>query len=182
MQTNLRSDAFLCQAMDSCGDEVYRLALSRLGSRTDAEDIYQEVFLRLLRDTTVFRDENHLKAWLIRVTLSRCSDLWRSAWFKRTAPMDAVPEAVAPEAEDYSDLWQAIRGLPDDLQTVIHLHYVEGYETDRIAAMIGCRPATVRTKLHRARKQLKLDLEGTDDEQAYGRTERNEECQGTGGT
>ncbi len=181
MQTNLRSDAFLCEAMEACGDEVYRLALSRLGSRTDAEDVYQEVFLRLLRDTTAFRDEEHLKAWLIRVTLSRCSDLRRSAWFKRTAPMEAAPDAAAPETEDYSDLWQAIRGLPDDLQTVIHLHYVEGYETDRIAAMIGCRPATVRTRLHRARKQLRLDLEGTDDEQAYGRAERTEECQGTGG-
>lgn len=168
MQTNLRSDAFLCEAMDSCGDEVYRLALSRLGSHTDAEDVYQEVFLRLLRDTTVFRDRDHLKAWLIRVTLSRCSDLRRSAWFKRTAPMDAIPEVAEPEDEDYSDLWQAIRELPDDLQAVIHLYYVEGYETDRIAAMIGCRPATVRTKLHRARKQLKLDLEGTVNEQAYG--------------
>ena len=82
MQTKLRSDAFLCEAMEACGDAVYRLALCRMGSRADAEDVYQEVFLRLLRDTTDFRDEEHLKAWLIRVTLNRCSDLRRSAWFR----------------------------------------------------------------------------------------------------
>ena len=85
MQTKLRSDAFLQQAMDTCGDAVYRLALCRLNSRADAEDVYQEVFLRLLRDDTDFRDTEHLKAWLLRVTLSRCADLRRSAWFKRTA-------------------------------------------------------------------------------------------------
>ena len=71
MQTKLRSDAFLCEAMEACGDAVYRLALCRMGSCADAEDVYQEVFLRLLRDTTDFRDEEHLKAWLIRVTLNR---------------------------------------------------------------------------------------------------------------
>lgn len=87
MQTKLRSDAFLQQAMDTCGDAVYRLALCRLNSRADAEDVYQEVFLRLLRDDTDFCDTEHLKAWLLRVTLSRCADLRRSAWFKRTAPM-----------------------------------------------------------------------------------------------
>ena len=54
MQTKLRSDAFLQQAMVTCGDAVYRLALCRLNSRADAEDVYQEVFLRLLRDDTDF--------------------------------------------------------------------------------------------------------------------------------
>ena len=106
MQTKLRSDAFLQQAMDTCGDAVYRLALCRLNSRTDAENVYQEVFLRLLRDDTDFRDTEHLKAWLLRVTLSRCADLRRSAWFKRTAPMEAAADAAAPEPESSSELWQ----------------------------------------------------------------------------
>ncbi len=165
MQNRLRSDAFLCGAMEACGDAVYRLALCRLGSRADAEDVYQEVFLRLLRDTTDFQDGEHLKAWLIRVTLSRCSDLRRSAWFRHSAPLEAAPDAPAPERDDHSDLWQAVYALPDDLRTAVYLHYVEGYATEEIAAITGCRPATVRTRLHRARKQLKLDLEGNDDEE-----------------
>ncbi|MDO4270232.1 MAG: RNA polymerase sigma factor [Eubacteriales bacterium] len=165
MQTCLRSDEFLCEAMERCGDAVYRLALCRLGSRADAEDVYQEVFLRLLRDTTDFHDAEHMKAWLLRVTLSRCSDLRRSAWFKHTAPLEAAPDAAAPETDGHGELWQAVGALPDDLRTAVHLHYVEGYGTEEIAAMVGCRPATVRTRLHRARKQLKLDLEGNDDEE-----------------
>ena len=143
MQTNLRSDTFLYDAMERCGDAVYRLALCRLGGRADAEDVYQEVFLRLLRDTTDFRDDEHLKAWLLRVTVNCCNDLRRSAWFRRTAPLEAA--------------------LPDDLRIVVWLHYVEGYGTDEIAPLVGCRPATVRTRLHRARKKLKLELEGNDD-------------------
>lgn len=69
MSDELREDAFLEDAMERYGDAVYRLALCRLGSRADAEDVYQDVFLRLLRDTTAFRDGEHLKAWLLRVTL-----------------------------------------------------------------------------------------------------------------
>ena len=178
MQTKLRSDEFLKQAMDTCGDAVYRLALCRLNSRADAEDVYQEVFLRLLRDDTDFRDEEHLKAWLLRVTLSRCADLRRSAWFRRTAPMEAAADAAVPEAASSGELWQAVRALPDDQRTAVWLHYVEGYRTEEIAQMVGCSPVTVRTRLHRARKQLKVDLEGSYDEQQL---ERTEEHQSTGG-
>lgn len=176
MQTNLRSDAFLCDAMERCGDAVYRLALCRLDSRADAEDVYQEVFLRLLRDTTAFRDDEHLKAWLLRVTVNCCNDLRRSAWFRHTAPLEAAPDAAAPLAEKHDALWQAVHALPDDLRVVVWLHYVEGYGTDEIAPLVGCRPATVRTRLHRARKKLRLELEGTDDEQPE-RLESTEEYQ-----
>ena len=151
--------------MEQHGDAVYRLALCRLDSRADAEDVFQEVFLRLLRDTTDFRDAEHLKAWLLRVTVNCCNDLRRSAWFRRTAPLEAAPEIAAPMIDGHDELWHAVRALPDDLRTAVWLHYVEGYGTDEISAMTGCRPATVRTRLHRARKRLKLELEGTDDEQ-----------------
>ena len=165
MQNDMRSDAFLSDAMEQYGDAVYRLALCRLDSRADAEDVFQDVFLRLLRDKTEFRDGEHLKAWLLRVTVNCCNDLRRSAWFKRTAPLEAAPDAAARMLETHSELWQAVHALPDDLRTAVWLHYVEGYGTDEIASLVGCRPATVRTRLHRARKRLKFELEGSDDEQ-----------------
>ena len=161
---SLRSDQFLVRAMDDYGDAVYRLALCRLGSRTDAEDVFQEVFLQLLRDTTQFADGEHLKAWLLRATASRCNDLRRSAWFRHTAPLEAMPDVAAPEGEDYQALWQAVAALPQRLRIPVYLHYVEGYGTEEIAQITGCRPVTVRTRLHRARKQLKQILEGDDDE------------------
>ena len=71
-------------------------------------------FSRLLRDTTDFRDDEHLKAWLLRVTVNCCNDLCRSAWFKRTAPLEAVPDAAAPVHDGHDELWQAVRALPDD--------------------------------------------------------------------
>lgn len=155
----MKDKASLCAAMDAHGDLVYRLVLCRLGSKSDAEDVYQEVFLRLFRDETVFRDEEHLKAWLIRVTVNCCTDLHRSAWFRRRVPLEEWTAAEQPVSEEYADLWNSVAALPQELRTVIYLHYVEGYNTDEIAGMVGCRPTTVRTRLHRARNRLKLELE-----------------------
>lgn len=155
----MKDKTALCAAMDAHGDMVYRLALCRLGTKSDAEDVYQDVFLRLFRDDTVFRDDQHLKAWLIRVTVNCCTDLHRSAWFQKSAPFEEWSADTAPVPEDYADLWNAVAALPKELRTVIYLHYVEGYQTDEIASMLRCRPATVRTRLHRARNKLKLKLE-----------------------
>lgn len=160
VQKRLRTNAFLTKAMDDFGDTVYGLALCRLGARADAEDVFQEVFLRLLCDETDFTDEEHLKSWLLRVTISRCTDLRRSAWFRRTIPMEAIPETAAPIHRSYDALWQAVGALPSQLREAVYLYYAEGYRTDEIAQLLDCNPATVRTRLHRARKRLKLDLEG----------------------
>lgn len=167
----MRDETDLQAAMDTHGDMVYRLALCRLGNRADAEDIYQDVFIRYFRDATRFRDEGHRKAWLIRTTLNRCRDLRRSAWFRHIAPLEDAAGQAVPTQEDYADLWQTVAALPADLGTVVCLHYAEGYTTDEIAALLGCRPATVRTRLHRARKKLRLDLEGYH-HAAHGRAEQ----------
>lgn len=174
----LRTGEFLEQAMRDCGDAVYRLAYCRLGNRADAEDVYQDVFLRLLQDTTAFRDNEHRKAWLLRTTLNRCNDFHRSIW-RHTAPLDAVSHASAPETEDYSELWDAVATLPADLRTVVYLYYVEDCGTNEIAAIMGCRPVTVRTRLHRARKQLKHILEGNGYEESE-RTKTSAERESAG--
>lgn len=164
MPENLRTETFLSGAMQTFGDAVLRLAVCRLHNRADAEDVFQDVFLRLLRDGTAFDDDEHLKAWLLRVTLHRCSDLRRSAWFRRTAPLDAVAEMPAFAQDEQKQLWLAVAKLPEDQRTAVHLHYAEGYSTEEIAALTGCRAATVRTRLHRARTKLKGLLEEDDDE------------------
>lgn len=189
MQEILRTDEFLMEAMQSCGDVVYRVAYCRLESRADAEDVYQEVFLHLLQDTTAFRDGEHLKAWLIRATLNECNDFCRSAWRKHTAPLedaagyaaDGTASYTAPmgsewdTATDYSELWQAIATLPDDLRTVVYLYYVEGYKTNEIAKLVGCGSVTVRTRLHRARHRLKATLKAALKEDTYEEPEEPEE-------
>ena len=98
---NPHPEAFLKQAMADWGDAVYRLALGQTRSRADAEDVYQDVFLRLLDSGTAFESPEHLKAWLLRVTVNRCRDLARSGWKRRTVALD--PEWDAPDAAAHDD-------------------------------------------------------------------------------
>ncbi len=87
----LRPDAFLEDAMHRWGDTVLRLALSQLRDASDAEDVFQDVFVRLLKDRTAFNDDEHLKAWLLRVTINRCRDIGRSGWKRRNEPLARTP-------------------------------------------------------------------------------------------
>ena len=166
--TNPHPEAFLKQAMADWGDAVYRLALGQTRSRADAEDVYQDVFLRLLDSGTAFESPEHLKAWLLRVTVNRCRDLARSGWKRRTVALDPewdAPDAVTHDDED-ADVWDAVGQLPEQQRTAVHLHYVEGYSTEEIASALDCRPATARTGLFRARARIRELLEADTAEDA----------------
>lgn len=155
-------ERFLAQAMEELGDAVLRLALSQLRDAADAEDVFQEVFLRLLSHGPQFNGEDHLRAWLLRVTLNRCRDYQRARSRRRTDPYGDL-EQVAGVSDGAglagSDIWDAVGLLPEDMRAVIHLFYVEGYATDEIGRLVGCKAATVRTRLHRARRLLREALE-----------------------
>ncbi|MEA5018757.1 MAG: RNA polymerase sigma factor [Gordonibacter sp.] len=150
-------EVFLTQAMSDWGNAVYRLALSQTRSRADAEDVYQDVFLRLFNDRTDFQSAEHVKAWLLRVTVNRCRDLTKSSWKRRTVAFD--PQWDAPDTparnEEEADVWDAVGRLPEQQRAAVHLHYVEGYSTEEIARLMGCQPATTRTWLFRARARIK---------------------------
>ena len=174
----MRSAGDIERAIERHGDAVWRVAVLYFHAHADAQDAFQDAFLKYaLADQVAFNDDEHLKAWLLRVTLRCCIDLRRSAWWKRTAPMEAAADTAAPENETDDSLWQAVRALPDELRTVVWLFYVEGCGTDEIAQIVHCRPATVRTRLHRARAKLKTELEGEREDEQVG---RNEEHQGLG--
>lgn len=152
----------MARAMADWGDAVYRLALGQTRSKADAEDVYQDVFMRLYSDATEFTSTEHLKAWLLRVTINRCRDLAKSNWNRRTVAFDPVRDDVAELVRDPADadVWDAVGQLPDNLRSSVHLHYVEGYTTDEIARMLNSQPATVRTWLSRARARVKDLLTG----------------------
>lgn len=90
MHSNLKPDDFIEHALRTWGTTVYRLALNQTQSPHDADDVCQEVFLRLLKDPTDFKDDEHLKAWLLRVTINCSRDLHRSAWKRRTELVDTL--------------------------------------------------------------------------------------------
>lgn len=149
------------QVLECYADMVYRLALLRTGNKTDGEDVFQEVFERLVKKYPDFQNEEHVKAWLIRVTLNCTKKLFASSWFQRTTPLD---KDYAMESKEYEDVYEAIFSLPIKYRTVIHLHYFEGYTCKEIAAMLGSKEATVKTQLSRGRNLLKVSLEGRIDE------------------
>ena len=131
---------------------VYGLALARTNSPADAEDAVQEVFLKLLTARPAFRDAEHEKAWLIRATLHRASDIRRGAE-RRNLPLEEAAEPAVQE--DALDLLSAVRALPDKYSAVIHLYYYEGYSIKEIAKTLGLPTATVGTRLARGRERLR---------------------------
>lgn len=145
------------RAVEQYGSMVLRLAFQRLKSQADAEDVGQEVFLALLRER-VFQDEDHLKRWLVRVTLHRCEDLRRSAWRRRTVPLEERTAWAAFTPEETACLEELWSLKPRD-RDVIYLHYYEGYTIAEMAELLGENPNTVSARLGRARKKLRLLLE-----------------------
>ncbi|MBQ8556585.1 MAG: sigma-70 family RNA polymerase sigma factor [Clostridia bacterium] len=141
---------------------VYRLARVHMGNPADADDVFQDVFLKFAEKSPDFSSEEHLRAWLIRVTLNRCRSHYRSNWWKRIAPLEDAVHAVLPAPKDPM-LDEALDKLPSRYRTVIHLHYFENYDTSEIAALTGQRSSTVRSQLTRARQMLALHLKGEAD-------------------
>jgi len=150
----------LSNAMETHGPTVYRLALVRMQNIADAEDVYQDVFLRLLGQETADWDAEHTKAWLIRTTVNRCADLYRFRLRRNVLALEELPEVAAPADAGMPELWETVGRLPEKLRTVVHLHYAEGYTAEEIAALLAVPAVTVRTRLHRARVKLRDLLEG----------------------
>jgi len=138
-------------------DMVYRLAFLRLKSSADAEDILQEVFVRCLKNQPSFRDAEHQKAWLIRVTINCTKTLVTSAWRRHTVP---ERDDVLTEMEDHTDVYAAVLALPRDYRTAIHLYYYEGYSVREIAKLVGSTEQAVKSRLFRARGMLHDQLKG----------------------
>ncbi len=165
----LRPDAFIRQAMGAWGGSVWRLALAQTGSKEDAEDVYQDVFLRLAQSATEFSSQEHLKAWLLRVAVNRCHDVARLRSRRPAVPLDSMPfepsDAGPLSPDEVRALWEAVGELPESMRVVIHLYYQEGYSGKEIAGLLGLEPSTVRTRLQRARAQLKISLGGVDYDQ-----------------
>ena len=140
------------QAVDRYADMVWRLALARTGNRADAEDVFQEVFLRHLRHGHKLTSPEHEKAWLIRCTIHRSASLLGAAHRRRDLPLE---EAAALGVEDRDrSVYAAVLALPQKYRTAIHLHYYEGLTVAEIAQATGARQGTVKSWLSRGRDLL----------------------------
>ena len=148
-------------------ETVYRLAYSLVKSQSDADDIYQEVFLRYVRKAPVFDSEEHEKAWFMRVTINCCKNFWKSPWIQRRSVLekDVLEKEAACESKDENQrLIDIVKQLPEKYRVVIHLFYYEELSIKEIAKITKSKASTVRTRLTRARKLLQrwLNEEGDD--------------------
>lgn len=142
-------------------DTVYRLAVLNTRDTHEADDVFQEVFLKLFRHKESILSEEHLKAWLIRVTINQCRSLATTVWNKRRVSLDAVEEMADETAtEDYSEVYEAVKELPDKYREVIHLFYYEELQINEIAKVLDRNEATIKTQLARGRKLLQDKLKG----------------------
>ena len=139
-------------------NDVLRVSYFYLGDRQQAEDVTQDVFVRLLTHAPELEPGTE-KAWLLKVALNRCRDLWRAAWVKRVVlgspAMELTPAPDQMEDRlERQELMAAIRRLPTDFRDVILLHYYQGYGIAEIAKMLDVPEGTISSRLSRGRKKL----------------------------
>ena len=137
-------------------NRLYRAALAILGSAAEAEDAVQDTFLKYLEHRPRLARPEDAAPWLMRVNVNLCKDRLRSAYRRRTLPL--TEELPAPGPEERQEL-EELRALPAEDRAQIHLYYYEGYSTSEIAAILGRREGTVRSRLSRARAKLRTLLE-----------------------
>lgn len=138
-------------------DMVYRLALSGTKNKDKADDVTQEVFLRFLKKSGTFSGEEHIKAWLIRVTINCSKDTFTNSYEKKTLPLS---EEIVFEHKEESDVYYAAMELPQKYRTVIHLFYYEDFSIADISKYLEIKESTVKSQLRRGREMLKEKLKG----------------------
>ena len=152
------------QLVRELSPSLFRLALSYTGSREDAEDAVQEVYLKYLREGRRFNSPEEARRYLMTATANQCRDLLKSAARRRNRALEEAERFAAP-AEDPDtqlEVQRALQALDPKYRGVVYLFYYEDYPVKRIAQCLGLTQTTVRTRLDRARKQLKLLLGGED--------------------
>lgn len=153
----MQKDIYVNKIIEKYADMVYRIALTRCGTVENAEDVFQDVFMKYSERKPRFKSIEHEKAWFIRVTINLTKNLKQSAWNKRVVNLD---ENMNFEKKEEQDIFSCICELPQNYRTVIYLLYYEGYKVKEISKLMKKSEGTIKTWLFRARVILKEKIEG----------------------
>ena len=158
----MKAEEYIVETIEKYSDMIYKVAYSRVFHKEIAEDIYQEVCFKFSKKLPKFKNEEHKKAWLIRVTINLSKNYLNSAPRKRNVELDDNIDYENEELEkvESSNVLEEIEKLPQDYKTVIYLFYYEGYKVSEISSLMNVKENTVKTWLSRAREQLKQSLKG----------------------
>lgn len=136
---------------------IYRIAYIYLKSKTDAEDIVQDVLLKYVMNTKPFKDENHRKNWIIQVTVHLCINLKKSAWKRKVVPLN--DETLSLQTEEQYKILNELDSLKEKYRMVVQLFYFEDLSIEEISKVLKISESNVRTRLNRARNELKTKFE-----------------------
>ena len=157
----LRAGGEMDTIIDRYQNTVYGLALARTGSRADADDVFQEVFLAYFQSGKTFRDEEHRKAWLLRTTINQSRRVTSSSWRQKTVPLSEREDVpVQFQDPEENEVWTALQSLAEDYRLPLYLFYFQELSTQEIAKALAIRPGAVRMRLTRGREQLRKKLKG----------------------
>ena len=147
-------------------DRVFAAAFSVCRNQADADDVVQDTFIKYNASDDIFRDEEHMKAWLLRVAINRAKDIRTSFWRRNRVSWEEYMEGHSFDEPEDGRLFEAVMKLPDKYRTVIHLYYYEEYSVGEIAGILHSRDGTIKSRLSRGRSLLKTMLmeEWNDDE------------------
>lgn len=146
----------MAEIYDKYCNDVYRMAFAYCKNKADAEDIMQEVFIRRFSTDAVFEDEAKEKSWLLKVTVNKCKDMFRSLRYRYSMTSVPLEEAdLVYETPEESEVYHAVMSLAPKYRTVIHLFYYEEYSIKEISSIVGISETAVQTQLFRGRKKLK---------------------------
>lgn len=163
-QSRARGD-LVEQSIEKYADMIFRIAFLQTKNYASAEDVFQETFLRLYRSKTEFESEEHVKAWLIRVTINLSRNWRNSAWNKKAARLseDRRHDLSHEYESDCLEVVEAVKALPSKYRQVIHLFYFEDLTVAEIAKILKSKENTVKSQLSRARKMLEKNLKEVDE-------------------
>ena len=142
-------------------DILFRLSLSYVKSRADAEDVVQDTFVSYINSSPYFHDEEHRRAWLFKVAVNKCRDMHRRQSIRQSVSLDEVGHMATEEDlhGESAELFAALRCLPQKYRAAVILHYLEGYSVSETAKCLSASESAVKMRLSRGRQMLKNLLE-----------------------
>ncbi len=155
MEKNIADELSPQELVDRYSAMIYRLAFSRLGNNADAEDITQEVLLKYIRCAKKFKDEEHRKAWILKVASNAVVSLARRERKKTKVELSEIENVISAPENQHKDLISVIEQLPEKYRLVIHLYYYEELSIKEIADITDSSEGTVKSQLSRGREKLK---------------------------
>jgi len=144
--------------MDKYKDNLFAVAFHVCKNAADADDVVQETLIQYHTSDKQFENEQHIKAWLLRVAIHRAVNITRSFWRRQSVPLEDYVQTLTFETLESETLFEEVMRLPEKYRVVIHLFYYEDYTVREIADILNLSESNVKVRLTRGRKLLKKVL------------------------